>query len=210
LNRPPPQPRRENILQEERSAYDGVVQRFRQWFGQPGCPDEHFEVGTYFGAMLNSPLMCAMASEMGVFFRGVGNRLGAFSHADREFVDQVLSALWSTTVVQNIHIVDAVKAGVRIEAIDALRQGRDDLLNEDETLLATYIRQVVNGTVDPTIYARMEDRQGIRGLVEYTGFICWLQWIMRMMQALDTGAISDEEVDTLIEKARQVSAEATS
>jgi alkylhydroperoxidase family enzyme len=206
--RPPRQPRRDAIAESERPAYDGVVKRFRAWFGAGDAPpEEHFEVGTYFGALLNSPQMCAMASQMGVYFRGVGNDPGSFTHADREFVDQVLSALWSTNVVQNIHIVDAVRAGVRIEAIDALRAGRDDLLTDDERLLTTYIRQVVSGTVEPQVYARIYERMGARGLVEYTGFILWLQWIMRMMQALDTGAVSDDEVEALIEKARTIALE---
>lgn len=202
MKRPPAQPRREDLPDAELDDHDRVVSRFRAWFGQPGPSDAHFEVGTYFGALLNSPPMCALASGLGQYFRGVGDRPGSYSHADREYVDQVLSAHFSTNVVQNIHIVDAVKAGVRIEAIEALRAKRDDLLDPDELLLATYVRQVVDGKVDPAIYARMEERLGVRGLVEYTGFICWLQWIIRMMQALDTGAVSDAEVDALIEQAR--------
>jgi hypothetical protein len=39
---------------------------------------------------------------------------------------------------------------------------------------------------------------GTRGAVEYTGFILWLQWIMRMMQALKVNDPSEEEIDQLI------------
>jgi hypothetical protein len=208
MTRPPSQPRRETIPADERPAYDSIVKRFRAWFGaKDAAPEEHFEVGTYFGALLNSPTMCSLASQMGTFFRGVGNSPGSYSHAEREFVDQVLSAEFKTNVVQNIHIVDAVKSGVRIEAIEAFRYGKEEQLNDDERLLAKYIRDVVHGQVDNETFGRMEKRLGTRGLVEYTGFILWLQWIMRTMQALDTGSLSDQQVDDLIRQAREVSAE---
>ncbi|HVY85580.1 MAG TPA: hypothetical protein VG943_10635 [Caulobacterales bacterium] len=208
MSRPPKQPRRETIPKEEHPAYDSVVRRFRAWYKAGDAPpEEHFEVGTYFGALLNSPPMCALASQMGAFFRDVGNRPGSYSHADREFVDQVLAAEFKSNVVQNVHIIDAVKSGVRIEAIEALRNKRDDALNEDELLLAKYIRQVVRGKVTDAIYKRMEKRLGARGLVEYTGFIMWLTWIMRMMETFKTGTLTEEEVDALIAQARTLSAE---
>ena len=206
MQRPPKQPRRDEVPADEHPAYDDVVQRFRLMFRAPAAlPEEHFEVGAYFGALLNSPPLCAMASRMGMFFRGVGDRPG-YSHADREFVDQVLSADWKTNVVQSVHIPDAIKAGVRLEAIEGLRFGHEEILTAEERLLARYIRQVVRGTVDNATYAEMQDRLGTRGLVEYSGFILWLQWIMRMMQALDTGGPSDKEVDAIIARLKQQAA----
>ncbi len=206
--RPPAQPKRAEVPENEWPSYDALTSRFRAWFQAGDGPvDENFNCGSYFGALMNSPKMAQMSSEMGTFFRGVGNEPGSYSHADREFIDQVLAAEYKSNVVQNVHLIDAVKAGVRIEAIEALRDGRDGDLTEDELLLATYIRQVVRGTVEDATYARMERRLGTRGVVEYTGFIMWLTWIMRMMQALDTGTISDEEVDRLVAQGREISAE---
>jgi truncated hemoglobin YjbI len=203
MNRPPTQPRRTEIPEEERPAYDAVVGRMRKMFGAAEAPvEDHFEVGEYFGALLNSPPMTSIASQMGTFVRLAGSSGNSYSHADREFVDQVLSADWKTNVVQGVHIPDAVGAGVRLEAIEALRYGHEEDLNEDEQLLARFIRQVVSGTVDDETYGRIEDRLGTRGLVEYTGFILWLQWIMRMMQALGTADLADEEVDRIIAELR--------
>lgn len=208
MERPPSQPRRDTISESEHPAYDSIVQRFRAWFNAGDAPpEEHFEVGTYFGALLNSPPMCTLASQMGGFFRNVGNGPNSYSHADREFVDQVLADEFKSNVVQNVHVIDAVKSGVRIEAIEALREGRVSDLNEDEQLLDRYIRQAVNGNVDDETYRRMQSRMGTRGLVEYTGFILWLQWIMRMMEALNTGTLSDDEVDDLVRQARELSVE---
>jgi hypothetical protein len=200
VNRPPKQPRRDAFSGEARAAYDELVRRFKP----DAAPDDHVEAGGYFGALLNSPEMCAIASRFGLYFRGVGNSAGSYTHADREFVDQVLSAHWSTNVVQIQHIVDAARAGVRVDAIEALMAGRDDLLNDDERLLAAYIRQVVDGRVAQETYDRMQARLGLKGLVEYTGFILWLGWTMRMMQALDTGAATADEIKRDLARAREI------
>lgn len=194
--RPPAQPKRSEVAPEELEDYDAVVARQQRVHGTE-------EIGDYFGALLTSPPMCAIAAQMGTFIRRAGERDNSYSHADREFVDQVLSADWKTNVVQAVHIADAVREGVRIEAIEALRAGREEELNDDERLLARYIRQVVSGTVDDETYGAIEQRLGTRGLVEYTGFILWLQWIMRMMQALNTSAISEEEADQIVRELKQ-------
>jgi hypothetical protein len=199
-NRPPKQPKRQDIPEEERADYDAVIERMRGMFGAEGPydPEQFFDVGEYFGALLNSPPMTAIAARMGTFVRTAGERANTYSHAQREFVDQVLSADWKTNVVQSIHVADAVGAGVRLEAIKALRYGHEDDLNDEERLLARYIRQAVSGTVDDETWDAMVERLGVRGVVEYTGFVLWLQWIIRMMQALNTSAPSDEEVDRII------------
>ena len=57
----------------------------------------------------------------------------------------------------------------------------------------------MSGTVDDETSLAIETLMGSeRGLVEYTAFILWLNWIMRMMQALKTGDATDQEVDQLI------------
>ena len=203
MTRPPEQPRRAEIPAEEHEAYDAVIARMRRMAGLPQAPpEEHLEIGEYFGALLNSPTMCQIASQFGTFVRTAGNREGTYSHADREFVDQVLSADWKTNVVQGVHIADALGVGVRLEAIEALRFHHEEDLNDDERLLARYIRQVVDGDVDDATYGAIEQRLGTRGLVEYTGFILWLQWIIRMMQALGTHNPTDEEIDGIVEELR--------
>ena len=90
-----------------------------------------------------------------------------YSHADREFVDEVISADWGYDVVLPLHIPDALASGVRLEAIEALRSGRDDLLTDDERFLATFIRQVESRTLTDESWERMVKRIGLRGAVEY-------------------------------------------
>jgi hypothetical protein len=198
-SRPPLQPKRSSIDSDDLDDYDAVITRMRRMFGaEEGSPEEHFDVGEYFGALLNSPPLCAIASRMGTFVRTAGERGGTYSHADREFVDQVLSADLKTNVVQLVHLPDAIAAGVRLEAIEAFRYHTEEVLTDEEQLLTMFIRQAVSGTVTDDTWNAMVDRLGVRGVVEYTGFILWLQWILRMMQMLGISEPSDEDVDRMI------------
>jgi hypothetical protein len=166
-----------------------VVERNTGKFG--GLPPYH-------AALLNSPPLGAGLNAIGRLVRTAGERDDTFSHADRELVDQVLSADWRTNVVLGIHIPDAVAVGVRIEAIEALRDGREEELTDDERLLATYIRQVVTGTVQDETFAAIEQRLGTRGAVEYTVFVAFLMCTIRLFQAFGVPAPSDEEVAEMI------------
>lgn len=199
MSRLPRQPRRDEVPAEDHADYDAVITRLRKMLGaEGGSPDEFFSAGEYYGALLNSPPMAATLVRLGTLVRTAGERSGTYSHADREFVDQVLSSLLDTTVVQEFHLPDALAAGVRIEAIEALRRGDDDALTDDEQLLARYIREVATGTVTDDDWNAMLGRLGLRGLVEYTVFIAFLQLIIRLMQALQTTAPSWEQIDEQI------------
>ena len=134
--------------------------------------------------MLASPEMSYHLSQMGRLVRAAGLNPGSYSHADREFVDQVLCPLLGTNLVLKMHIPDAVTAGVRIEAIEALQNGRDEDLTEDELLLATFVRQVTKLEMTDETWARMEERLGERGTIEYMIFTGLLNMILRMQSAL--------------------------
>jgi hypothetical protein len=99
-------------------------------------------------------------------------------------------------------MVDAVGAGVRPEAIEALRYGHEENLTDDERVVAQYIRQTVEGAVTDESYCAMERRLGTRGLMEYTTMVLWLQWTIRMEQWVQFPAPTDAELDALIEDLR--------
>jgi hypothetical protein len=200
------QPPRAGFSGAELEAYDAVLARMVPMRNTvPGLEPEFDEeigapdIGEYWGALLHSPPLAEITIRMGRFVRTAADRGGSYSHADREFVDQVLAADWKTNVVQGHHVPDAVSTGVRIEAIEALRAGRDEDLTEDERLLATFTRATVAGEVDDELFARMRQRLGARGLIEYAAFILWLQWIIRMMQLVGCHDPDDAEVAALIE-----------
>lgn len=192
---PPRQPARSEIRPEDMEAYDFVIERARY---HTGMADPEADAG-YYGRFLLAPQVSARLSQLGRYFRTLGAGDGSYSHADREFVDQVLGADLKTNIVALSHINDAVSAGVRIEAIAALRYGREHLLNDTEKLLAKFIRAVMAGTMDAGTWGAMEAHMGERGTVDYAEFVLFLFTTMRNMQIAAGGQEpSDQEVDRLI------------
>jgi alkylhydroperoxidase family enzyme len=201
MPRPPQQPgTSEFTAAEDLAAYELLIARYRR---DPDQPADEVPVSPYFGALLNAPTFAAALGRLGTLVRTAGDREGTYSHLDRELVDQVLAPYLGTNVVMKTHVPDALAVGVRLEAIDALRAGRDEDLTDDERLLARYIRQVVDGSVDDATFDAIEARLGTRGLVEYTIFVALLQLIMRLYQAFGLPDPSDEEIDELIRQFRE-------
>jgi hypothetical protein len=194
---PPRQPRRDEIEEDERASYEVVIERARRM----GIGDPEADAG-YYGRLMLSPAMGNQLSEMGRIVRSRGDRGDTYSHADREFVDQVLSVDFGTNVVQLMHLPDALATGVRLEAIEALQAGRTEDLSEDEAQLADFIRRVVAGRVDAGAWEAMEARMGERGVLEYTIFILFLQLTMRLMQAVGMPDPPSSEIEAMIDAFR--------
>jgi hypothetical protein len=186
MARPPKAPRREDLAEDERDVFDRIVER--------SAPDGDSEkLHGWMAALLWWPAYANNRLGLSSLVRTAGERDNTYSHADREFVDMVLAPYLGTTVVDSTHIPDAVAAGVRPEAILALREGRDDDLTDDELLLAEFIRQVVDGKLSEENWQRMEARLGTRGAIEYTIFITILWATMRQMNAFGCPEPTAEE-----------------
>jgi hypothetical protein len=197
MARPPAAPEPDEIRADELEYYEGIVERERNRGGL--TPDG--KVPGYFGALLNSPGMGFHISSLGRLVRQAGDYPDTYSHADREWVDQVLSKDWGSNTVLGGHIPDALARGVRLDAIIALREGREQDLTDDEQFLTEYVRQVRDGRVTDESYQRMTDRIGRRGAAEYTIFIMFLVLTIRLIEAL-TGSTgpSDAEVDQILKE----------
>jgi hypothetical protein len=154
--------------------------------------------GPIYGALLHSPPLAAHLARMGTLVRTRGDDPESYSHADREWVDIVLSRLLDYYTVLPLHIPDALAVGVRLEAIEALWNGRDDELNDDEQLLTRYVRQVVSGEVTDASFDEMESRLGTRGIVDYTVWINHLLLLLRTMQAFGVPSPSAGEITDLV------------
>ena len=163
---------------------------------------EEVDLGPYFGSLANSPPFAAMLARFGTLVRTRGERSDTYSHADRELVDQVLCADWGTNVVQLLHVPDGLAAGVRLEAIEALRSGDESRLTDDERQLADYIRRVEGGTVTDEAWDALVGRMGVRGATEYTVFIAFLIMTIRLHQAFGFPDPSDETIDALVAEFR--------
>jgi hypothetical protein len=207
----PIQPNRSAFEGEELAAYDRVVARQKGYdydaFAQI-VPEEHRaafvaaameaagdeadpqdKVQPYMGAMLNSPVVMDHVSELGAFLRRRGETGTSYSHADREWVDMVLSEELQCWGVYYGHLWDAAAQGIRPEALTALREGRDEDLTHEELAKAKYIRQVARGTVTSESYEKLVELVGRRGAMELTAFIGFLILTIRLIQAF--GAMND-------------------
>lgn len=178
----------------ERDAFVKVYRRYSQdpEFRDP-IPD-----GAYTRWALHSPVLASLFSEFGRTMRLVGDGQGSFSHMEREFVDQVLSWDLGCDLFQEMHLQDAVAVGVRIEAIEAIRAGRDEDLTDEERLLTDFVRGVAHGRMTDALWQRMEGRLGVRGTIEYAMFCAFLVSLIRIYQAFDMPGFGDAEVRDMI------------
>lgn len=201
----PPMPPRDAIRPEEREAYDRLVER-QTAYGYADYVKRflHEEmllafpgggVQPYFGALLNSPLIAGAMSDLGVIYRTRGEFPDGMRHADREWIDMVMSEELRCNWVLYVHAPDAVAVGVRPEAILALVQGRDEDLTTDERLKADFIRAVARGTMTPTLYKTVETMVGgVRACVEFTAFCGHLLKSFRLNQAFGVPDVTREQL----------------
>jgi hypothetical protein len=189
----PPMPDRDQVREDELAAYDRVVEQqkaynyvpFVQTFLHPEVRDAFpgDRLQPYFAAMLNSPLISAGMSNLGVVYRSRGAFEDGMTHADREWVDMVLCDEVECLWVLYVHAPDAIAVGVRAEAIVALVEGRYDDFTDDEREKDSFIRAVINGTMTEDRYKSLERKLGVRATVELTCFTGHLLKTMRIMQA---------------------------
>jgi hypothetical protein len=206
---PPALPSRDDVREDERAAYDSVVERqtaygyadFVKRFRHPDVltafPGDR--VQPYFAALLNSPLIAAGMSDLGAVYRRAGEYEGAMRHVDREWVDVVMSDELGINWVPYVHAADAAAVGVRPEAILAVVQGREDDLTEDERQLAEFIRAVARGTMTRELYQAVEQRVGVRAAVELTAFCGHLMKTTRLMQAWGIPDISKQQLEEFVQ-----------
>lgn len=185
-------PERSDVAPDELELYDGVVERLMR-----NRPDGSMLVG-YFGALLHSPPFAASISHWGSLVRSRGERDDSYSHVEREFVDMILSFDSGYNAFLRSHLMDAIAVGVRIEAVEALRSGDEDALTDDERQIVEYVRGVVGGTVSNEMWDAMVQRLGLRGAIEFTTFISFLQASLRVHQAFGVPAVSDDELEAML------------
>jgi len=200
MPRPPKLPDRSTIPAEELEFFDATLDRQRAMkIDEMGL--DH-DPGVYPEALLNSPPWAAALTRIGTLIRTSSERGDTYSHFEQEWADQVISYHLEYYGFLAMHTLDAVAYGIRIEAIDALREGRDDALTEEERLLADYVRGVVDGTVNDATYAAMEKRLSPRGLVEYTVLIAFLLLSIRVQQAFTIPGPSETWMNKLLQDLR--------
>jgi hypothetical protein len=190
MPRPPAPPERESIPIDELESLDNLLGRFGGQMREG-----------YFGVLANSPPLGWRLASLGRACRQRGNHEGSYSHHDREFVDQIMMHDLQTNAFRRLHTNDALSAGVRVEAIDAIRAGREaEVLTDDEQLLARFIRGVMNRDLADADWDAMEVRLGKRGTIEYAIFVALLQLIITLYHAFGLAPDSDAQVQDVIDR----------
>jgi hypothetical protein len=191
-----PLPDRSTIAESEVGQYDAIVQRQKVLWSGLGM-----DSNAYFGALLNSPPLAAALGDLGKVVRQSQLR-GSFSDAERELVDMVLTVDFDYWTIGLLHLPDAIAVGVRFEAIDALMSGREMQLNSEESQQVEFVRMVVNGQVTDDAYFALQERMGVRGALEYTGFVGFLTCTFRLWQALGVEDVGGDAFSVLLDSIR--------
>jgi hypothetical protein len=187
----PGMPDREALAEDEREAYDRVVERTARVHGLDSNPARYFE------AILNAPTLAEGIVRMGTLVRQ-GQLRGAYTDAERELVDVVYGELLGYRGHYTVHLPDCFAVGVRPEAIRALRAGDEEALTSDERLIAEHSRRVADGTVTDASWEPVVAHFGERGAVEFTTFCAFLLMTLRLWQALGVPDPTEDEVEALL------------
>jgi 4-carboxymuconolactone decarboxylase len=144
-----------------------------------------------FAALLHSPVLADRTAELGAFIRFDSG----LSAADRELVILSVARAFDCHFEWAYHVREARKAGVRAEAIAAIRQRRAPAgLTEDEAAIVRYVSQLLGAhrTDDATV-AALRARLGTQGVVELTATIGYYAMLACTLNAFDVRPESGEE-----------------
>jgi hypothetical protein len=212
MPRPPRIPDREELPEDEREAYDAIVKAGQLALevtrdGEKVFAWDHAQLFLdYYGRMLVSPNAARAIRMVGgaarkMEYTGGG---GSFSPADHELIDLVLCFDAGYWALLRIHTPSAVIAGVSVDTVEALRDGREEDLDEDTRFVVRFIREVAVGTLTDESWNRMERRLGSeRGVVDFAILICILQLHLRMHHVLKVPPIPPEEYSEMLAELRK-------
>lgn len=120
-----------------------------------------------FEALMHSPEMMSLARSMGDYLRyksAIGNTLS-------EFAIIITAREWSQDYEWWLHAPIAVKAGIKPEIVDAVRDGRRPAgMSEDEEIVYDFSTELHgNKCISDATFARAEKRFGKNGVVDLVG-----------------------------------------
>jgi hypothetical protein len=208
MARPPRVPTRDEVREEERENYDAIVKAGEFSLevtreGEKVFDWDHSKLFMdYYARMLVNPdaaraiRLVGGATRKAEYFEGSKS----FSAADHELIDLVLCFDANYWALLRIHTPSAVVAGVSVDTIEALRDHREDELDDDTKFVVQFIREVANGTLTDESWDRMETRLGSeRGIMDYVVLILILQLHVRLSHVLKVEPIPEDEYTAMLE-----------
>lgn len=166
-----------------------------------------------FGPLLHAPRVALKIIELGGALRSLGEIGGdteaslpddfvefvaivVFTHMHDEAVSEGRAFAYRRPMFN--HLPRAVAAGMRPEAIQALRDRDDRALLPKELELAEFVRAVLTGSVDDRRWAHMQDRLGTRRTLETASYALLDLFVCRLESALGLQDATEEELDALV------------
>ena len=135
-----------------------------------------------FKVLLHVPELARRAAETGAYVRFEGTLPQDVRELAILTVGREMDCLFEWAA----HAPLARKAGVRQEAIAAIRDRRFAALNESERGVVDYVSQLLTRKrVDEATFRALETRFGVRGLVELTGTVGHYAFIACTLNAFE-------------------------
>jgi hypothetical protein len=198
----------------DRAAFREVQARLGQAFF---TEKTRFPPSDLFGPLLHAPRVALGVLELGGALRSLGQS-GADADASLpdDFVEFVAFVVFAQMREEALardrdfayrrpmfnHVPRALRAGVRPEAILALRDRDDAALLPKERELAGFVRAVLDGSVDEAGWARMRERLGTRRAIETASYALLDFFVCRLESAFGLQDATERELDALLEEAR--------
>ena len=144
-----------------------------------------------FAALLHSPVLADRTAELGAYVRFDS----ALSAADRELVILSVARVFDCRFEWAYHVREARKAGVRADAIAAIRERRAPAgLTEAEAEIVRYVGHLlVDHRTDDATVGALRARLGVHGVVDLTATIGYYAMLACTLNAFDVRPDSGEE-----------------
>lgn len=193
--RMPPMADRGDMPPSELDDYDYTADHARNWVARIGDKrpriDGEVYQRRYYEAWTNTPSLFKAMWSLGRVLQSEKCKPGQYGLTDHEMIDIVLAIdPPGYTVLLPGHTATAISAGIRIEAIEAIADGREEDLTDDERLQVEFIRAVRDTTMTDELWDRMVKRLGsVRGAIYFAYFVCYLRFGQQMMQVFGSPAM---------------------
>ena len=146
-----------------------------------------------FAALLHSPLLADRTAELGAYIRFDS----ALSAVDRELAILAVARVFDCQFEWAYHVREARKAGVRAEAIAAIRERRAPGALAEGAAIVRYVSELlVDHRTDDATVAALRARLGVQGVVDLTATIGYYAMLACTLNAFDVRPdASEEELD---------------
>jgi 4-carboxymuconolactone decarboxylase len=144
-----------------------------------------------FTVLLHRPELARRTAELGAYIRFES----ILTPVDRELAIIALAREMDCQFEWAYHVLEARKAGVREEAITAIREARMEALTPEETLIVRYVSGLFRGhRVDQATFDSLRARLGVDGLVELTATAGYYGMLACTLNAFDVTPEAGAEV----------------